>query len=153
VDVDVGITQLFPIFSYQHEPSQIGTSIAQLQVRTQAEADMLKAFVQRGGSAEIPIQARFRFAQPTGVTVDRAVTAQLRVERAVLEQALTAAGAERILLTLQQVEPPAAADFFVRVFVNAPGAVSDRDADHRSALRRQLCFFPRSPRASGHDDG
>ena len=124
VDVSVAITQLFPIFSYQYEPSQIGTSIAQLQVRTQAEADALKAFVQRGGNAEIPIQARFRFAQPTAVTVGRAAPVQLKVERGVLERALAAAGTGRVLLTLQQVEPPAAADFFVRVFVNAPGPVS-----------------------------
>jgi len=124
VDVSAAITQLFPIFSYQYEPSQIGTSIAQLQVRTQAEADALKAFVQRGGNAEIPIQARFRFAQPTAVTVGRAAPVQLKVERGVLERALAAAGTGRVLLTLQQVEPPAAADFFVRVFVNAPGPVS-----------------------------
>jgi tyrosinase len=124
VDVSVAITQLFPIFSYQYEPSQIGTSIAQLQVRTQAEADALKAFVQRGGNAEIPIQARFPFAQPTAVTVGRAAPVQLKVERGVLERALAAAGTGRVLLTLQQVEPPAAADFFVRVFVNAPGPVS-----------------------------
>ena len=124
VDVSVAITQLFPIFSYQYEPSQIGTSIAQLQVRTQAEADALKAFVQRGGNAEIPIQARFRFAQPTAVTVGRGAPVQLKVERGVLERALAAAGTGRVLLTLQQVEPPAAADFFVRVFVNAPGPVS-----------------------------
>ena len=124
VDVSAAITQLFPIFSYQYEPSQIGTSIAQLQVRTQAEADALKAFVQRGGNAEIPIQARFRFAQPTAVTVGRAAPVQLKIERGVLERALAAAGTGRVLLTLQQVEPPAAADFFVRVFVNAPGPVS-----------------------------
>ena len=124
VDVSVAITQLFPIFNYQYEPSQIGTSIAQLQVRTQAQADALKAFVQRGGNAEIPIQARFRFAQPTAVTVGRAAPVQLKVERGVLERALAAAGTGRVLLTLQQVEPPAAADFFVRVFVNAPGPVS-----------------------------
>jgi len=124
VDVSVAITQLFPIFSYHYGPSQIGTSIAQLQVRTQAEADALKAFVQRGGNAEIPIQARFRFAQPTAVTVGRAAPVQLKVERGVLERALAAAGTGRVLLTLQQVEPPAAADFFVRVFVNAPGPVS-----------------------------
>jgi len=124
VDVSVAITQLFPIFSYHYGPSQIGTSIAQLQVRTQAEADALKAFVQRGGNAEIPIQARFRFAQPTAVTVGRAAPVQLKIERGVLERALAAAGTGRVLLTLQQVEPPAAADFFVRVFVNAPGPVS-----------------------------
>jgi len=124
VDVSVAITQLFPIFSYHYGPSQIGTSIAQLQVRTQAEADALKAFVQRGGNAEIPIQARFRFAQPTAVTVGRGAPVQLKVERGVLERALAAAGTGRVLLTLQQVEPPAAADFFVRVFVNAPGPVS-----------------------------
>jgi tyrosinase len=124
VDVAVAITQLFPIFSYQYEPSQISASLAQLQVRTQAEAEMLKAFVQRGGSAEIPVEAQYRFTQPTTVAVNRAAAVQLRVERAVLEQALTTAGGGRILLTLEQVEPPAAADFFVRVFVNAPGAVS-----------------------------
>ena len=33
------------------------------------------------------------------------------------------AASERVLLVLGQVEQPAAADFFVRVFINAPGAI------------------------------
>lgn len=124
VDTVVGFAPLFPIFDYQYEPSQIGTTITQMLVRTQAEADALKAFVQRGGDAEIPIQARFRFAQPTAINVGRAALVRLRVENTVVGQALATAGAGRVLLTLQQVEPPASADFFVRVFVNAPGSVS-----------------------------
>jgi tyrosinase len=121
----VSFTPFYPFVFYQYEPSQIGNSIARGPVaHTQAEVEALKALVQRGGDAEIPIQARFRFPQPTVVSVGRAAAAQLSVERAVLEQALAAAGAGRILLTLQQVEPPAAADFFVRVFVNTPGPVS-----------------------------
>ncbi len=145
----VGVTTFYPFIFYQYEPSEIGNTIARGPVvRTQAEVETLKALVQRGGNAEIPIQARFRFPQPTAVSVGRAAAVQLRVERAVLEQALAAVGVGRILLTLQQVEPPAAADFFVRVFVNAPGPVSAETSITDPHYAGSFAFFLDS--SAGH---
>ena len=62
VDVAVAITQLFPIFSYQYEPSQIGTSIAKgAQARNQAEADTLKA----SSSVAAALKSQFRPDSPS----------------------------------------------------------------------------------------
>jgi tyrosinase len=124
VNIQTGITQLFPIFTYQYEPSQIGATIAKMLVRSQQQADQLKAFVQKGGSAEIPVRYRFALDRAQQVNVGHTATARIPVPAQSLHQLTEGAGANRLLLTLQRVEPPAAADFFVRVFVNAPETVS-----------------------------
>ena len=124
VSVNCGITQLMPIFTYQYEPSQIGTTIAQMIVRSRLEADQLKAFVQTGASAEIPIRQRFTLTRGQRVNVGRTATARIPISAPAVRDMMNAGTANRILLTVQQVEPPAAADFFVRVFVNAPETVS-----------------------------
>ena len=126
VNITAGVTQLFPIFTYQYEPSQIGATIAKMLVRSQQEADQLKAYVQKGGNAEIPVRSRFALDRGQQVNVGRTATARIPVPAQRLREVTEAAGANRLLLTLQRVEPPAAADFFVRVFVNAPGTVSDK---------------------------
>ena len=124
VNITAGITQLFPIFTYQYEPSRIGDTVAKMLVRSRQEADQLKLVVQRGGNAELPLQARFTVDRGARVNLGRAAAVRIPVPAAALRDAVDAAGGNRLLLTLQRVELPAAADFFVRVFVNAPGTVS-----------------------------
>jgi tyrosinase len=121
-----GLSVLLPLVAYQYEPSQIGATVAQMPfVRSQAELDHLKAVVQQGGNAEIPLRERYHLDQAVQVDLGHAGTGDINVNAAVLQQALGGAGeGDRLLLTLGQVELPASADFFVRVFVNAPGPVS-----------------------------
>jgi hypothetical protein len=101
-------------------------------VRSQQEADQLKAtdqlkaFVQKGGNAEIPVRSRFALDRGQQVNVGRTATAHIPVPAQRLREVTEAAGANRLLRTLQRVEPPAAADFFVHVFVNALGIVSEK---------------------------
>jgi tyrosinase len=121
-----GFSVLFPFVLYQYEPSQIGATVAQMPVvRNQRELDQLKAIVQQGGNTEIPVRARYVLDRPVQVELERAGTAVINVDSAVLQRALGGAGeGDRLLLTLRQVQDPASADFFVRVFVNAPGPIS-----------------------------
>jgi tyrosinase len=124
VSLTAGLSQLLPIFDYQYEPSQIGTSVASMTVRTRVEAERLKAFVQTGGVAEFPVRQRFLVDRSQQVSVGSVATVRIDVAAEALRQAIASAATDRILLTLQRVEPPATSDFFVRVFVNAPETVS-----------------------------
>ena len=121
-----GFSVLLPIIFYQYEPSQIGASVARMPfMRNRAEQDQLKAVVQRGASAEIALRARFRVPRAIRVELGRVAAAPIAIDETVVRQAMQAsATSDRVLLVLGQVEQPAAADFFVRVFINAPGAIS-----------------------------
>jgi tyrosinase len=121
-----GFSVLLPLIFYQYEPSQIGASVARMPfLRTQREMDQMKSVIRQGASAELALRARFRLARPIRVDVSRAGAAAFGIDAPVVQEAMQAAGGtDRVLLLLGQVEQPAAADFFVRVFINAPSPVS-----------------------------
>jgi tyrosinase len=59
------------------------------------------------------------------VELGRAAPVAIAIDTTVVRQAMQASTANnRILFLLDQVEQPPAADFFVRVFINAPGTIS-----------------------------
>ena len=123
--VSTAITPLFPIFTYQYEPSQIGSQVDNIKaIRTQSEANHLKAIVQKGGPAQIPVLQRFSFDQASQVTVGASASSRIPATREALAAVADVKQGQRALLTLKNVDQPAKADFFVRVFVNAPGGVN-----------------------------
>ncbi len=125
VKVSTAITPLFPIFTYQYEPSQIGSQVDNIKaIRTQSEANHLKAIVQKGGPAQIPVLQRFSFDQASQVTVGASASSRIPATREALAAVADVKQGQRALLTLKNVDQPAKADFFVRVFVNAPGGVN-----------------------------
>src|SRR5258708_26465989 len=82
VNVSVAITPLFPIFTYQYETSQIGTQVDKMKaIRTKAEANQLKAIVQRGGPSQIPVLQRFTFEGSTKVSVGTVAASRIPVTR------------------------------------------------------------------------
>lgn len=120
-----GFSLLLPIIAYQYEPSQIGNTVAQaLKFSKRSEIEQRKQMVQRGGSSQIPIAQRFRVERHTEVSVRKPSAASIAVDSGVLRAAVAAQGVGRVFLTLGGVQPPAKADFFVRVFVNAGAGLS-----------------------------
>jgi tyrosinase len=125
VDVISGLSVLLPLVSYQYEPSQIGNTVAQQEIiRTRSELDRRKTLAQRGASSQIPIAQRFTLERRMEIPLRQAITAPITVQPEILRNALQQSGQGRVLLNLGKVTQPSTADFFVRVFVNAGGAVS-----------------------------
>jgi tyrosinase len=124
VSLPVSITPLYPIFDYQYEPSQIGATVVHRLAKAKQEQEQLKTFVQQGGDAEIPVLQRFRVEGPSDVGVGRGSRTSIAVQSSALRDAIESTGDQRLLLTIQQVQPPAEAGFFVRVFVDEPGTVT-----------------------------
>jgi tyrosinase len=120
-----GLSQLFPIFTYQYEPSQIGNTVATpVKFKSRRELDQLQAVVQQGASSELPVTARFPLEQRLEVSVKGPAATHIGVPPSVLRAALDGKSPGRVRLTLGNVVPPAKADFFVRVFVNAGTGVN-----------------------------
>lgn len=127
VSIEAGITPLFAIFDYQYEPSQIGLTTDSIKaIKTKGDAAKLKAIVQRGAPSSIPVLERFALSNETVVRVGKAALGRIPAPKAALDAAARSGSGQRVLLTLQHVAPPASDDVFVRVFVNAPGAVNDQ---------------------------
>jgi tyrosinase len=124
VTINPGITTFFPILLYTYEPSQIGNTIAQRKITSRKEGEAVKKFLQKGANADIPILKRFPLDQAVEVRVGRTATSSITVQSTAIRTAVEGQAVGRLLLTLSNVEPPAAADFFVRVFVNAGSTVS-----------------------------
>jgi tyrosinase len=142
VNVLAGITPLFAIFDYQYEPSQIGNQVDPIkEIRTRSDADNLKAVVQRGAPSKIPILQRFELTKATQVNVAAAAVGRIAAPKAALQAAAQAGSGQRVLLTLQHVDPPAKANVFVRVFVNAPEAVSDKTPISDPHYAGSFAFF------------
>jgi len=142
VNTLAAITPLFAIFDYQYEPSQIGNQVDTIKaVRTHRDADKLKAIVQRGAPSTIPVLQRFPLPGAIEVSAGAAAVGRIPVGKDALTAAAQAGSGKRVLLRLQHVEPPAKADVFVRVFVNAPGAVSDRTPISDPHYAGSFAFF------------
>jgi tyrosinase len=142
VNTSVAITPLFAIFDYQYEPSQIGAGVDKIQaIKTHSDANKLKAVVSRGAPSAIQILQRYPLAGTIDVSVATAAVGRIKVGKEALSAALQAGSGQRALLRLQHVEPPAKADVFVRVFVNAPGAVSDKTPISDPHYAGSFAFF------------
>jgi tyrosinase len=142
VNVAAGITPLFAIFDYQYEPSQIGNQVDQIrEIRTRSDADKLKAVVQRGANSNISILQRFSLTKETRVNVGAAALGSISAPKTALQAAVQAGSGQRVLLTLQHVEPPAKANVFLRVFVNAQQPVSDKTPISDPHYAGSFAFF------------
>jgi tyrosinase len=121
----VAIGLLFPIFDYQYEPSQIGNTLLEKRITSRAEADALKKFVQTGANVDIAVIQRFPLQQATEVQLGKGTTRTIPLEAAPVRAALESSSQQRLLLTVSGVQQPAHVDFFVRVFLNLPGASAE----------------------------
>jgi tyrosinase len=142
VNVLTAITPLFAIFDYQYEPSQIGNQVDTIKaIKTRSDADMLKAVVQRGAPSNIPVLQRFELTNATQVNVGAAALGRIPAPKAALQAAVQAGSGQRALLAIQDVTPPAKADVFLRVFVNAPETVSDKTPISDPHYAGSFAFF------------
>src|ERR1700733_8657521 len=79
---------LFPILDYQYEPSQIGETLDELRIVSQADADALKKFVQTGANADLTVLRRFPLQGSAEVQLGKAVTRTIPLDAAAIRAAL-----------------------------------------------------------------
>ncbi len=150
VNIPVAITPLFAIFDYQYEPSQIGLTTDTIKaIKTKSDANKLRAIARRGAPSALKVRQRFELPTATTVNVGAAALGRIAAPRATLDAAAKTGSGQRILVTLRNVDPPAAADFFVRVFVNAPGTVSDQTPITDPHYAGSFAFFQMTGMAMG----
>jgi tyrosinase len=129
VDIQVGTTLLMPLLSYQFDGECGGPGGQARLRRAMADTAALRAHLAAGGPPRVvPVQ---RYPAPDGfqLSTRAPVSTRVPVAREAVGAALQRPGVERLLLRVEEVRQPRTESFFVRVFVNMPGATPDTGTD------------------------
>jgi len=117
VDLTAGITVLFPVFNYQFEPC--GPMHLESRIRDRAA---LEAFLKAGAPVRLEFGERVELQRAIAAEVGKPVASISKLGRTPIERALDPASGRAVLLTIDGVDVPPRADYFVRVFVGKPDA-------------------------------
>jgi tyrosinase len=114
--IQVITTLLMPLLSYQFEPCAPGA------VLTSKDKATLEKFVRDGAPSKLEFTRRFELRQSLDLTPGRAAAARLKVEPEALRAVLEANARQKAVVMIDEVQPPAKQDVFVRVFINKSDA-------------------------------
>ena len=120
-----GITTLMPFLSYRYESSAVGSFGAPFDLTALSVRDLekIEAHIRKGADVRFDIKRRIPIAKGTMLSVGQPFSAQTRVTPADFSALLDAdVRQERVFVSISYAELPANNDFFVRVFINLPGA-------------------------------
>lgn len=126
VSITAGLTTILPLLSYQYESSAIGSSPAAASAAAAQDFDRLKARVEQGASVTLDVKRRYVLAAGADLPVNRPYSTPRRVAAAEMRSLITdQLAAEQFILRVSYVDYPKVNDFFIRVFVNLPGATAE----------------------------
>jgi tyrosinase len=153
VNVNAGLTVLYPLLSYQFEPGQKGGSTPQdfLASKSARELKVIQKRLQEGVDVKLDFRKQFSVARGAEVVLGQTVTREFAMERGDMDKVVGGDGEERVLLSVGNIELPSTNDFFVRVFLNKPDATSDTPFEDIH-FAGSFAFF-HDPSAAGHHHG
>jgi len=124
------MTILMPLLAYRYESSAIGSSPAQVAVKSAAEFRRLEARLRAGAPIRFVISSRSRIAERADLSGGKPALLRSAVKIQSLGRILESKEIpERIFLAVQSANVPRPQDFFVRVFVNLPEANAQTSTD------------------------
>ncbi len=141
--VTAGITTLMPFLSYRYESSAVGSFGAPFDLTALSVRDLAKieAHIRKGADVRFDIKRRIPIAKGTMLSIGQPFSAQTRVTPADFSALLDAdVRQERVFVSISYAELPANNDFFVRVFINLPGANAQTPTDD-SHYAGSFAFF------------
>jgi len=128
--VTAGATVLMPLLSYQYESSAIGGLPAKAAL-ARADFKRLEARLRKGAAVHFEVKKRMRIAEKAAVVLGRPFSAEIPVPAGELSSLLeTDRTKERIFVSVDWAGLPPTNDFFVRVFLDLPGADQNTPTDH-----------------------
>ncbi|HEX4851760.1 MAG TPA: tyrosinase family protein, partial [Puia sp.] len=119
VDAIAGLSVLWPLFSYQYEPSQIGTSISlPITHLNENELIALKKRLELGEEIKIAIKKTVPFTGGAELITGRPMGRETEISISEYTRILEEKATEKILLNIGFAEYPESRSFFVRLFIN-----------------------------------
>jgi tyrosinase len=151
--VTAGVTTLMPFLSYRYESSAVGNFNAPFDLAALNAEDLrqLEARIKEGADVRFDIRKRIPIARGVTLPIARPFSVQTRVAPADLAALLeTDASVERVFLSINYDELPENNDFFVRAFVNLPGANAQTSTEDVHYAGSFAFFGTRSGEHEGH---
>ena len=125
VSVTAGATILMPLLGYQYESSAIGSAAARARF-TASELQRIEKRLRAGIEVRFEIRKRVLIAERASVAIARPFSKETTVSAQDFAALVEVDKArERVFARIGFAQPPAANDFFVRVFVQLPNAGPD----------------------------
>jgi tyrosinase len=130
--VTAGTTVLMPLLSYRYETSAIGgfPVTADLSELSNAELKGIEARLREGADIRFDIKKRVPIVRGVQLAVAKPYSVETRVPaedfKALIE---SDPRAERVFMRIDFARVPPTSDFFVRVFINQPGANASTPTD------------------------
>jgi tyrosinase len=144
--IQVSTTLLFPLLTYQYEPCAPG--MAQAAIKDKAT---LEKFLREGAPSKLEFIKRYELRKPLTTVLQKEAPARLKVEPEAFRTVLDAAGREKAVLTIDEVEAPPKQDVFVRVFINKPDASAATSIDDPHYAGSFAFFCCEEDAAKGHE--
>ena len=131
VETQVGLTVLWPVFSYQYEPSQIGSFNAKdvLVQKSKKDIEDLKKRLEKGAAIELKTKKTIPFSRGEILFAKRSLTRQTEISISEFISLVKDESKDKVLLNIGFADFPPSNDFFVRVFINMPEANADTPPD------------------------
>jgi tyrosinase len=146
-----GITTLMPLLSYQYEHSDIGTPVSQRIVKTKAEFNKLQERIKAGADIKFEIKQRVPIASRTTLSVARPFAAEPKALAGSFTSIINNdATKDHVFVSINYVQLPAESDFFVRVFINSPGANANTPVSDPHYAGSFAFFGSPMPASSAH---
>jgi len=129
-NVTAGITTLMPLLAYRYESSAVGTHPAQLLALSASEFAQLRRRIEAGAPVKLEVRQRFLLAEAASQPIGKPFTPPPGPRASAVTGMLTQLDpSTNAFLSVEYARFPEAADFFVRVFVNLPGADASTPTD------------------------
>jgi len=144
--IQVSTTLLFPLLTYQYEPCAPG--MAQAAIKDKAT---LEKFLREGAPSKLEFIKRYELRKPFSTVLQKEAPARLKVEPDAFRTVLDAAGREKAVLTIDEVEAPPKQDVFVRVFINKPDASAATSIDDPHYAGSFAFFCCEEDASKGHE--
>jgi tyrosinase len=121
-DVSVAVTLLMPLLSYRFDGVCGGAGGAAAMSRAVADTAALRALLTHRAPPRLEVRQHFPFARAVQLSVRAPALDRIALPEEAIASVIQRSGAERLLLRVEAITPPRTESFFVRVFVNLPGA-------------------------------
>jgi tyrosinase len=123
--VTAGVTTLMPLLSYRFESSAIGSSAESAESQNAEDLKKVEQRIRQGANIRFEIKKRIAIAERAVMSLRRSLSLQTRANAGELAGATGEAGGDKVFVEIVYAKLPPASDFFVRVFINLPGANRD----------------------------
>ena len=126
---------LLPLLSFRYESGIDGVPIPVNDPGDQAALENTKKIIQQGAPIALDVRQRFILDPNTKrvpVNPNQAEVVSIKMDTSAVARVFTGDKTERVILKLKSISQPVTSDFFLRIFINKPGASAATSTDDPS---------------------